>query len=225
MMHHHDMGVWSVNTIRTTSILTEIICCNKTLWILNIFFEHCELHRYTWNIHRLDLLCQRTRIDFCIVLDNSSDHWQRFISKDTSNHLLSVNSVEEDDRCLDVSLPLPVWHSININQTCHYEIYHCYLWFYPAKWYQKLLFRDIPLFSRLDAPLLPSTSRIPAARRGAPSTNSLAGLDTTLTCVLSQQTPSLPNLWRMGNIRLGAANSPGLTTSSCPTYWRSEHLR
>jgi len=28
------------------------------------------------------------------------------------------------------------------------------MWFYAEKWYQKLPFRDRPLFSRLDAPML-----------------------------------------------------------------------
>ena len=69
-----------------------------------------------------------------------------------------------------------------------------------------------------------STSCTPAVRRGAQSTNLLAGLDTPLACAPSRQTPSPRNSLRTGHNRVGAGNPPGLSTSSCPTYGKSEHL-
>ena len=44
----------------------------------------------------------------------------------------------------------------------------------------------------------PSTSRTPAARRGEPSTNLLAGLDAPPACAPSRQIPSPCNWWRTG---------------------------
>ena len=68
-------------------------------------------------------------------------------------------------------------------------------------------------------------SRTPATRCGAPSVNVLAGLDTSLACAPSQQTPSSHNSWRTGDTRPAAANPPGSSTSGCPICGRSQHLR
>ena len=69
------------------------------------------------------------------------------------------------------------------------------------------------------------TSRTLVARRGAPSTNSLAGLGAPFACAPSRQIPSSRNLWRTGHTRLGTASLPGLSARSCPVYGRSQHQR
>ena len=71
---------------------------------------------------------------------------------------------------------------------------------------------------------IPSNSRTPAARRGAPRMNLLACLDAPPLCTPSQQTPSSHNSWRTGHTRPGVA-SPGSPTRSFPTYGRSRHPR
>ena len=71
---------------------------------------------------------------------------------------------------------------------------------------------------------IPLTSCTLAARRGAPSTNLLADLDTPLSCASSRQTPSPRNLWRTRQIGPGLESLPGLSTRSCPTCRRSQHL-
>jgi len=72
---------------------------------------------------------------------------------------------------------------------------------------------------------IPSSSRTLAARRGAPSINSLAGLDAPCACTPSRQTPSLRQIWIPGHTALGAEGLPRLSTCSCPTYGRFQHLR
>jgi len=70
----------------------------------------------------------------------------------------------------------------------------------------------------------PSTSRTLPARRGAPSTNSLAGLDAPFACARSRKSPWPRNLCNTGNIRSGTTSPPGSSTRSCSTYGRSQHL-
>ena len=69
-----------------------------------------------------------------------------------------------------------------------------------------------------------STSRTRAARRGAPSINLLAGLDAPLACAPSLQTPLPRNMLRTGHTGPGTASLPDLSTRSCQTYGRSQHL-
>ena len=71
---------------------------------------------------------------------------------------------------------------------------------------------------------IPSTSRTPATRRGAPSINLLSGLDAPLTCAPSLQSLSPHNSWRTGHTRLRVMNPSDSSTSSCPTYGRPQHL-
>ena len=56
---------------------------------------------------------------------------------------------------------------------------------------------------------IPSISRTPAARRGAPSINLLASKDACLASTPSRQTPSPRNSWRTGQTKLGAEHPPG----------------
>jgi len=56
---------------------------------------------------------------------------------------------------------------------------------------------------RWEETVIPLTSRTLTARCGAPSTNSLAGLDAPLDCAPSQQTPTPPNLRRTEHNGLG----------------------
>jgi len=58
---------------------------------------------------------------------------------------------------------------------------------------------------------IPSTSRTPAARFGAPSINLLAGIDTPPASSPSQQIPSPHNTWTTGHTRLGFASTPDQT--------------
>ena len=70
----------------------------------------------------------------------------------------------------------------------------------------------------------PSTSRTPAARRGEQSTNLLAGLDAPPACAPSRQIQSPRNWWRTRHTRLATASPPDLSTRSCPTCGRFQHL-
>jgi len=66
-----DVGVWKgvigrhgdadVNDIG--SLLLQL-CCNNTLYIMNTFFQHRDVHKYTWC---RDSLSQLSLIDCCIV--------------------------------------------------------------------------------------------------------------------------------------------------------------
>ena len=40
------------------------LCCSNMLCIMNIFFQHRDVHKYTW--YRRDMV-QKSSIDFCIV--------------------------------------------------------------------------------------------------------------------------------------------------------------
>ena len=70
----------------------------------------------------------------------------------------------------------------------------------------------------------PSTSRTPAARRGEPSTNLLAGLDAPPACAPSRQIPLPRSWWRTGHTRLATARPSDSPARSCPTYGRFQHL-
>jgi len=54
--------------------------------------------------------------------------------------------------------------------------------------------------------------------------NLLAGLQASLVCAPFQQIPLLHSSCRRGHTRRGTASPRGLSTSSCPTYGRSQHL-
>ena len=41
------------------------LCCSNRLCIMNIFFQHRDLHKYTWYRHSV---AQKSLLDFCIVL-------------------------------------------------------------------------------------------------------------------------------------------------------------
>ena len=71
----------------------------------------------------------------------------------------------------------------------------------------------------------PLTSRTPVTKHGEQSTNLLAGLDAPLACAPSQQIQSPRNTWRTGHTRPAAARPSGLSTNSCPTYGRFQHLK
>ena len=72
---------------------------------------------------------------------------------------------------------------------------------------------------------IPPTSCTPAAMRGDPSTNALAGLNAPFASALSRHIPSSHNFWRTGHTGLGAMSPQGLSTNSCPTCGRFLHLR
>ena len=74
-------------------------------------------------------------------------------------------------------------------------------------------------------PLITSTSRTLAARRGEPSTNLLAGMDASLARAPSRQTPSPHNSWKTEHTGPRTASPPGSLKRSCPTYGRSQHMR
>jgi len=59
---------------------------------------------------------------------------------------------------------------------------------------------------------IPSPSHTPAAWHGAPSMNSLAGLDAPPVYAPSQQNPLPHNSWRTGHTWPGAASPPGSPT-------------
>ena len=43
------------------------LCCSNGLRIMNSFFQHKKVHKYTWQQLSID---QKSLIDFCIVLSN-----------------------------------------------------------------------------------------------------------------------------------------------------------
>ena len=43
------------------------LCCSNGLRIMNTFFQHREVHKYTWYRRSMD---QKSLIDFCIVLSD-----------------------------------------------------------------------------------------------------------------------------------------------------------
>ena len=43
------------------------LCCSNGLRIMNTFFQHREVHKYTWYRSSMD---QKPLIDFCIVLSD-----------------------------------------------------------------------------------------------------------------------------------------------------------
>ena len=71
---HVGTGTWkSVITKHGVTGLNENVsyllqfCCSNGLRIINIFFQHREVHKYTWYRSSME---QKSLIDFCIVLSD-----------------------------------------------------------------------------------------------------------------------------------------------------------
>ena len=61
------IGKYGVTGLNENRRYLLLLCCSNGLHIMNTFFQHREVHKYTWYRPSMD---QKSLIDFCIVLSD-----------------------------------------------------------------------------------------------------------------------------------------------------------